>query len=231
MFLLDIRFRSADSTYSLGSTEFITFNLDNEQLEITDGPSMPYSVQTHCFVKLNEEKGLLSGGKTSEYLNDYLALTVIYDIGNQEWTIQYTNLNHRRRYHGCGAVKDSGSQKVLAVFAGGLGVEYELDVGLKTTEVWSLDNPGWTLSADLPLKLSRPASIATPDQLAFLIIGGLMSDAVLSRDIFRFTCFNSDCQWELMDIQLRQGRMAMVAMFVPQFFADPCHMIDMVDTR
>ncbi len=198
------------------SSELITFHQDGFPLSIADGPDLPDRIGSHCFTKINEEMALLTGGHTGLQYSDK---TMTFDIVSQVWTIEGSVLNTLRKYGACGAIKDSGSQDVLVVIVGGIDWSW---LTLSSTEIWSLDSKKWTVSANLPMPVYHPAGIVRPDKSGFLVLGGETDSETRIRDIFQFSCFNKDCHWEKLDIELSEGRSKFTAMFVPNSMADNC---------
>ncbi len=214
------------------SSQLITFDQDDGQLAISDGPDLPFKFRAHCFVKVNDDLGLLTAGigifpTDFGFVEDYSDKTLTFHIANQIWSlVEESVLSISRISPACGVVQDSGNQGLLVVVAGG---NLRTDM-TNSTETWSIDSRQWSMSADLPIPLNAPAGISRPDKSAFILLGGgLDRESVfvgngpeLSKNIFQFTCFDSECQWEKMDMELSEGRRSFTAMFVPRSMAENC---------
>ncbi len=130
-----------------------------------------------------------------------------------EWT--YGALLNTPRYkHVCGVLLFGDDENVnIIVAAGGMDA---FGANLQTVEIllYSQDSlpeedilaEGWQLGPSLPVPLSDAASVTTPDQKAFLVIGGNTDDGISCGSVFKLSCSLLDsfreCSWTKVEYEL-----------------------------
>ncbi len=113
-------------------------------------------------------------------------------------------------------IKDSVTDEVIVVVAGGQETDYRY-AKLFLTEMFKPGAPsGWTPGPDLPNALTGGKIVATVDGKSLIFIGGSDVNEKNTSEMLKLTCSSSICSWETMVQRLDFGRRNFVAMLVPE---------------
>ena len=118
-----------ENNNKLSSTEFIFSDGRNEE-----GPPMPIALTKHAIVKINDTTSLLVGGYTGSSLS-VSSRTWYYD---GKWHVG-PDLKKARQSHSVGIVRDSVTDQVYLVVAGGSPNGYTLN----DVEILSVTGTAW----------------------------------------------------------------------------------------
>ena len=106
-----------DNANILSSTEFIYADGRNEE-----GPPMPIALSIHAMVKINQSTSFLVGGRTGS--GGYSKRTWYY---NGKW-IDGPDLLKARAGHSVGIIRDSVTDQVYIVAAGGIPYTNDVEI-------------------------------------------------------------------------------------------------------
>ena len=192
-----------DSLYELKSTEFV----DPDCGTVQDGPDLPHELSSHCLVMVNSTLAMLLGGLNTHFYTDYQTWFYNFENEDSSW-VEGPTFIQSRYSHVCGKIKDLKDGKTVIVAAGGIFDE--------STEVLIPDSGEWIIGPNLPHERSEAVGLTTPSEDSFLLIGGYNYDTTQEEDsIYKLQCYNLDCAWTKLDLELLQGRVLFLAAFVP----------------
>ncbi len=194
------------------------------------GPLFPTKLASHCLVKLDESRALLTGGfymtSTSQVLET--ANTYLYDNVVEKWTL-HGPLLIGRYTHACGYIQDKAdSQLSMAIVVGGLYSDGQDQYVLASVELLTfadnvIDSMTWSIGPTLPMAISGGSGITTMDRTQFLLVGGnhVLTTGILAvtRSIFRMECQGGSCQWTTLLAELQVARSFAVTLWVPDYLA------------
>ena len=183
--------------YQLDTTELVRPGRPTQR-----GPKIPYQYRGHCLVRLNETTAMLIGGSYAP--GGYSGATYLYDIPTETWTDNCA-LNVGRFLHACGVAIDEADGAKIVVAAGGYaGLAYD------NTEIWVEGSNEFVFGPRMPRQMFGAAAVDTPDG-DVLVIGGYSDDQPLTS-IYRFHCYNRNCQWTKTAQETRYPRHYSVAL-------------------
>ncbi len=200
------------------STEFIFINSPS-----LAGPDMPDMLMGHCLTHIDSSRTFLIGGsgRTSVWNFSFI---------NQKWTAA-PDLIIGRSGHVCGHIRDSTIGNLLVIAAGGTPKDCPASGRVHgscpytdTAEILDLDsaksNDKWITISSLPATPASAIGLSVFDGKEFWVVGGFTAVLInwkhkLSDEMYRLTCANTDCKWNLAPIKLSFPRGAFSAFLVP----------------
>ncbi len=229
--------------HDLDTTELIEANsasTNSTLMTATPFLYMPHSVSHHCFNLINQDLGILTGGKNGK---DVLDATLIIHVNATTKIVldDRLSMNVGRKNHICGVLKAtlvSDHSRKYVIAAGGTLRDGSVT---STMEILQVDehviSDDWRQGEPLPVGLSMAGSATTHDQSKLFVSGGMILDQPMyeaSKNIYSLTCFYTDCQWEKINLELPYPRTSSVAMIIPlnmdtmsdNVKQDSCHLFD-----
>ncbi len=204
----------------LKTTELISIS-SSKQNQIQPGPDLPFVVRRHCLVKLNSTTAMMIGGISENY--EDLKSTYFLDIPTTDGLRSITgivkgpDLSATRYGHDCVVLTDPRDEnRQIVVVAGGCcsGNVTEMLVVGSSEHVW-------TRGPDLPKEIFHAASVTSPDNKSYLLVGG--ADRILTEysSIFKleYNANEGDWVWSTLKQKLKLKRRLHVALLVPD---SPC---------
>jgi len=124
--------------------------------------SMPFSVESHCAVTLDNNVIVIGGVDKN---GNYRDTTWIYNVVRKDWT-EGPKLNEKRLYHACLVDEETNTIHVT----GGKGENYNR---LKSTEKWIFGTDSWVSGASLPEAVSLSAAVNSNSEetIGYLVAG------------------------------------------------------------
>ncbi len=198
--------------HRLTSSELVS--LDNHDKDTEEGPVLPREHQVGCIVKLNDTMALMIGG---EYDN-----TTYYLELNQSTWIPGPQLNEARLIMYCVILNDMMLHELSWVVVAGGWYDFRL---IQSTELlqFKQGSSAWQFGPDLPL---NPATgnpiydgsfmVSTPDSKGALLMGGHAWPDGFQRQMLMLRCWNRDCSWTKLDVELKVARWYATALLIPR---------------
>ena len=199
---------------SLNSTEELT-----EEGWRKNTPFLPVSIASHCMVQINSTTVMIIGGSQNQ---EYKANTFYLNIKEQTWS-EGPKLANARAAHSCGRIrKDSNSQEISIIVAGGIvGGSDNTGFPNITTSVEILDKGSneWRKGPALPFGIAGSQMVEVDNGGVALIGGGSDSELYLDT-IFQLSHGGKNAGWTEMKQKLTTGRNSHTAFLVPDIIAD-----------
>ena len=94
------------------------------------GPDLPFTLQDHCIVAINESTLIITGGESHESIQTTYS-SWYFDVSKETW-IEGPRMKHYHRFHSCAVFTGPSGQKVVAISSG---------MGEATTQLLFMDQP------------------------------------------------------------------------------------------
>jgi hypothetical protein len=204
----------------IGSELLNSLEMLTEEGWENDAPFLPVSIASHCMVQINSTTVMIIGG--SQNNQDYTANTFYLNIKEHKWT-EGPKLANVRTAHSCGRIrKDSNSQEISIIVAGGVaGWSDNAASPNVTTSVEILDKGSnvWRKGPALPFGIGASQMVEVDDGGVALIGGGSGSELYLDT-IFQLPHGGKNAGWTEMKQKLTTGRYGHTAFLVPDNIVD-----------
>ena len=222
-----------ENNNKIGSGEFIKQQIPNMYIQL------PYPVNEHWFLNINQTTSFLIGGTTSSATAS--KKTYFFNHFTNEWT-SGPDLIKGRHAHTAGVLFDHDTnEQHIAVIAGNKGGAY-----LMSTEILYHGNTTWTygivfmitifcifnknlffltyVGPNLPLSSTSWHGIGHQAivrvGLDLVVLGGqaFTGNYWNSKKMYKLSCRSNTCHWDILPQQLKTGRFKFVAVSVPDDF-------------
>ncbi len=187
------------------------------------GPVLPYGLQQHCMVKLDELTYMILGGLTEG--GALTSNTWLFHVSNQTFSPGPAMIRVKHDMS-CGVIEAEDTKEKIVLVAG--GYEYLGQGYLDEVETLSLSSPDGQfvrLNVTLPYQMTYSSPVMTYGMKSMILVGGfsLELDPYEMDTLIQISCKSStDCKVETMPQKLRIPRYKPVAMLVPDSLVN-CH--------
>ncbi len=169
------------------NTEFVTLGKPTS----TPGPKLPFGIQRHCFLKIDESTAFVIGGRSMTDRGQVLPVssTLFYDIKAKTFQ-DGPKLNHKRFFHVCARFDLGGKTFVLVA-----GPDKQ------HTEIWNPTQNKWIKGPDSPssnVGRSAAAFTSSDGKAVFIFVS---TDGSLLK--FDWNVGNLRWQWTTLNRKLK----------------------------